>query len=866
MVATDPDGVSSYSSYWPDGSLAKTETALQHATGLGVLFARDFDGSVVQETHHYACTSAQTCTAGTTKKWYDGADRLVEVVAPQDPTDRYPFPWLTRYLYDLTQGSNVTVFGQLVRAYGTLFKTQEWLANTTPVWTEPNWSSQNTTQPPALGSPSWTDVSGSAVDALDRTVGEYRETLTRSNSYDTPSSVAGAPSNALGLLAQSCNGAGECKSFQYDERALVTQQSFSVSSSPAQQFTHDEDGRKVGASSANGTLSVVYDAEGRVASRNQAIAPNGRSATIAYHYYADGKRSALDVTTQAVAAPSALTYSYRSDGKMVTLAYNYGLSATWGFSYTNAGRMTTRSDTVNATPTTMTYDPSKTGLLSGMTYPAGSDTSLSYDAEGELLSGVLPNNPYVNAYTRRGEVLTSPIDSAGSMVSYGFADGVLIPIKQSTNGTYWKPYTYSIDAIRGVPIDTHAINTCTQVNTSCGTDLGGDVSSDTHYQYDRAARQSASTLTGPQSSSTGNASQGTVSKQYDVEDHLLRQDFANMPGFAAKLPQTWSLHYSYGPEGHPFTVGTTSHVSAGAAPTDFQDDSLFWDDDAMLFSEDSQGNIDDFKIGTLADYQPHAYLQAGGQGPLLSVIDRDGKGQTIACHYSDGTASAAASYGDRFIANSVPCVESSGTIGRGGILTMPKTDGLFDGWNTIQGVRSYDTQAGVWNTPDAYAGDVHDPMSQKPYMWNGNNPYQYSDPSGYCAFCDWVNKNIRGEPSISDSLKNNRVINDILKGVNNKLHDQLDPVTVKGAIEEAQGVPSDFDHVDKVQSAVRGLNRAVTALNRAIRDQRLQGSDKAAVEGASKQIQNVVADLKSKFSSNGVSGAINWTEGLQKIK
>jgi hypothetical protein len=36
-----------------------------------------------------------------------------------------------------------------------------------------------------------------------------------------------------------------------------------------------------------------------------------------------------------------------------------------------------------------------------------------------------------------------------------------------------------------------------------------------------------------------------------------------------------------------------------------------------------------------------------------------------------------------------------------------------------------------WTTPDAYSGDVHDPMSQHPYMWNSNNPVQYSDPSGY---------------------------------------------------------------------------------------------------------------------------------------
>ena len=51
----------------------------------------------------------------------------------------------------------------------------------------------------------------------------------------------------------------------------------------------------------------------------------------------------------------------------------------------------------------------------------------------------------------------------------------------------------------------------------------------------------------------------------------------------------------------------------------------------------------------------------------------------------------------------------------------------------IQGVRSYDAFAGKWTTPDAYKGNVRDPMSQQPYMWNRNNPYQYSDPTGYDA-------------------------------------------------------------------------------------------------------------------------------------
>jgi len=60
-----------------------------------------------------------------------------------------------------------------------------------------------------------------------------------------------------------------------------------------------------------------------------------------------------------------------------------------------------------------------------------------------------------------------------------------------------------------------------------------------------------------------------------------------------------------------------------------------------------------------------------------------------------------------------------------------------DGWtfdnNTWQGVRTMDASIGTWTTPDAYAGDVHDPMSQKPFMWNRNNPYSYADPTGYDA-------------------------------------------------------------------------------------------------------------------------------------
>jgi hypothetical protein len=64
-------------------------------------------------------------------------------------------------------------------------------------------------------------------------------------------------------------------------------------------------------------------------------------------------------------------------------------------------------------------------------------------------------------------------------------------------------------------------------------------------------------------------------------------------------------------------------------------------------------------------------------------------------------------------------------------LNSQRSDGYGDGINVFQDVRAYDPNMNQWTSPGAYAGDVHDPMSQKPYMWNGNNPVAHSDPSGY---------------------------------------------------------------------------------------------------------------------------------------
>jgi RHS repeat-associated protein len=62
---------------------------------------------------------------------------------------------------------------------------------------------------------------------------------------------------------------------------------------------------------------------------------------------------------------------------------------------------------------------------------------------------------------------------------------------------------------------------------------------------------------------------------------------------------------------------------------------------------------------------------------------------------------------------------------------MLRDDGYSMVGGLVQGARTFDMTSNQWLTPDAYAGDVGDPASQKPFMYNNNNPVEWSDPSGY---------------------------------------------------------------------------------------------------------------------------------------
>ena len=169
--------------------------------------------------------------------------------------------------------------------------------------------------------------------------------------------------------------------------------------------------------------------------------------------------------------------------------------------------------------------------------------------------------------------------------------------------------------------------------------------------------------------------------------------------------------------------------------------SAHWDGDSLLFA--TSAGVPYLYIGK------SAILDSTGD---IVVIDRDERGTQMTSHgqapglyYTGITTGSVRNLYVNGKNGKLPIDVGSGscdvTWPVQGYVSCPKTfnytfamaraDGYQMVGGLVQGARTFDPTSGQWLTPDPYAGDVRDPMSQTPFMWNGNNPVQYVDPSGY---------------------------------------------------------------------------------------------------------------------------------------
>jgi YD repeat-containing protein len=752
-VATDPDGHASYTSYFANGAVSKTETSAQHAANIakaypfdaGVLYTYDLDGDELTQVHHHGNL------IGTTQNWYDGADRLVEVALPGDSSapagnssaTSSTAPVHTRYLYDLSGGGTVSVGGMQVHAYGNLYDTQEFTT-----------TSANATA-------AYVDARGQAFDALNRVVAK----ITFPPNADT-TAVAATSSydqtyGTWGLLSSTTDAVGESTVRSYDALGRMTDIRFSGDNgiTPHRTYGYDPNGRAASITSdAFGVQTSRYDADGRLTSVTE---PSGGGMTspavIGYDYYSDGHRKDLTVQSSALSAPALsplMTYMYRADGQRTALTFHYGgVSYPFTWTYTNAGRRSTQTDPYTGAavphPAAIT-PPAATYAAKQWTYDANGDVrslslpvvgkyaAMTHDLEGALSGyGVQPSQKtnstapanFVYQFTvgsnqvgeTTGVSFANPAPMSASQISsFSYSNGHAIPYPGNLNGYPHSGYT-NYELIDGVRTTLATYGKNSEGGLQCPNP------SLTSEQYDTAGRHTSTAATLYDSSCYGGTYTDTTA--YDAENHPVQAvQTGAVPSDIGT--ETWGLQW--GPNGHPIALQQSPNSTTLAHPSTTY---LHYDGDILLFTT--------YDTGQLADVRPELLgMYSTGTAPKLSVQDRDFAELNVTSHsasdysglnygsgpFHDGKITVPETVYEPASDGSQPDADTGQPEV---ILQYTHADGFYTPLGRIQGVRAMDTDLGTWKSPDVYAGDVRDPLSQKPYMWNGNNPYEYSDPSGY---------------------------------------------------------------------------------------------------------------------------------------
>ncbi|MBV8370222.1 MAG: HNH endonuclease [Candidatus Eremiobacteraeota bacterium] len=713
--------------YFADGSKASEQTPAERAFGVSSTYTYDLDGDVATAVEHHGCVVGTSCTAGTTTKWYDGANRLIEV---QQPTDSTAGAWVLRYLYDLTVGGTVTMTAAPApfAAYGNLFKTQSLIGG------------------------GWTDQKGNAFDALDRSVQSFSYQLAQTGG-GTPPTIettqqtydAGSPAT-LGLLTQKTNPSGESVTYAYDELGQVHSQTYAGDNgvTPSENYVYDANGRKASITSGTfGAQQYAYDDDGRL---QQSIEPSGGGLTdaaqLTYSYYGDGKESAVSVASPNFTQSNLLAYSYRADGDMQTETANAFGGGTWSKSYTDAGRLLNVGG-VNTQH--FAYD-NPSGQLTSEALQSGT-LSFTHDAEGSVVTTNVPDIYPPSGGGPVTETLTTSLNVRGEISGENWAPNT-INLPQEAGGSTAGYYNLTALAADGSPSNCGDLVDYTngvRVGSECSGETGatGGAPPGDNWTFDATGRltrhvhvadSSVTYTTAPPRSLTytlNSTTTNTTTNTYNAENRVL-----SAHAVVSKMTTNTSTNVTttstkdngpttvgWGPNDHPALLQFSGYGKTPAV-------TLHWDGDMILFATDVSGNVVDFNIGLDGEAVPGDTNFTG-----MNAYDRDPSGTLIAINNSTGTSGMQPK--DPTLLEAASTASTPGFQGPGEpYVQYVRSDGfelVAPGASTvtINGVRAYDSSLGAWTTPDAYLGDVHDPASQQRYMFNRGNAYDYSDPSGY---------------------------------------------------------------------------------------------------------------------------------------
>ncbi|MGH7714597.1 MAG: HNH endonuclease, partial [Vulcanimicrobiaceae bacterium] len=734
--------------YNPDGTKLATQTPAEYAYASGVSTTNTYDADGNQLT---------TGVVGNvmTTNFYDGADRLVEVDQPNSNVD-------TRYLYDVSasvEPGSALISSGAQSFYGTALH----------AWGN-QWGRERYMTIGINGTPQWYVTSAESFDGLDRETGDLRYQCTNRGTncaVETATKTYDQTINGVsyfGLQTGSANAVGQSRTMIYDADQHLAAIRFS-DTTPSRTYTYDPDGRQaVVTSSLFGPQTYQYDAGGNLTKEVEASGDGlSFASTLSTSYYPNNERSQLNVVQTATG--TALfneQFAYRADDALVSETLNYDGTHTITKSYTPAGRKTGDGNEFFPTNERISYNPAGEVTSIVDPYSPGGTWYGNYDFLGEVRqvsdSQAATNRVLSLSYDLEGQM----INTSGNAAQKATEGQVEVPYWMQ-NGTRVEAGS-AMDFINGVPIGMPVPIANTYVPAGQPTPRPVNA---TGIDYDAAGRQGAQ-VTGPMAAPTPVSGTGctaesvsTSSRYHDAEDHVSGNNVSTVattwipsvmkqPGRCNASTSAQSNSIAWGPAGHPvLTAGSGSGQSTygGKVSETCVPITAHWDGDTLLFTSVASSTASTLTVDLGDDAVESGY----GIWPYM-VFNRDlsgaqgglegETGTTNGVNGTEGilggeTSSTAGTEGGEFMQDPF-----RGAEGGGGSLGPPlltcagvgmgaRSDQVNVAGEAIQGTRDYDGFTETWTSPDAYGGDPSDPISQQKYVWNNNNPIEYSDPSGY---------------------------------------------------------------------------------------------------------------------------------------
>jgi len=474
-------------------------------------------------------------------------------------------------------------------------------------------------------------------------------------------------------------------------------------------YAYDGLGRLVSVTDAlNGVVTYSYDAAGNRTAQTKADAvvitysfdPNNRlvatsypGGAVAYAYDAVGNRTAMTDTTGVtrytydaldrmvvVVQPNGtLTYTYDLNNNRTALTYPDG--GTVAYTYDAAGRQLTVTDW-DGRVTTYAYDAA--GRQAGMAYPNGVQTVSTYDNADRMLS-IVHTSPVSGVIASASYML----DAAGNRLSMTDLDGLT---------------TYTYDAL-------HRLTGVTYPD-------GEQVT----YAYDAMGNRLAMT----------SSVEGATTYTYDAGDRLL-----SYSGLGGAVNLAWDANGNMtGKGGAAYTFDAFNRLTQVVSDTTTQ------------FSYTGDGE----RVGKVSGGTSITYLQdvavalpvvlaetAGGQtawyaygSDLLTEVDRSG---TAFFYHADGLGSTRTRSGedaqqtDRYTYDVFGAIRTKiGNSQESFLFTGEQEDSDIE--MMFLRARYYDMDTGRFIAKDPLPAIQHDSQSINAYIYAGNNPVRFTDPSG----------------------------------------------------------------------------------------------------------------------------------------